>query len=245
MLLPDGAFREIITFTPEETDPFGRVDGRAILRRFQKIAGDHFDSLGFGRDIAVEHGCFWAAARTAVQIRTLPETGAALTLDTWPGRQAHGLYRRHYQLTDGDGGTLLRGMSVWVLMDLETRTLSAHREWMTHPGGISRPGELPGNIKCSVPAQLPLEARRTVTGAEADENGHLNNTEYLRWGTDLLSPSFAAAHRLSGLCIEYKKELLLGQSAVLRYMTDETSLYVRAEAEEKESFILRCDYDPV
>ena len=244
MLLPDGAYRMTVTFTSEDTDPLGRVDGRAVLRRFQDAAGDHFDALDLGRDTAVTHGCFWAAVRTAVEIYRTPPVGRALTLETWPNRPSHGLFPRHYLLTDAGGGTLLRGVSVWVLMDLESRTLSRDRDWVP-PAGLSRPGEL------SVPRRLrfpesPAQTRlRTVTADEADVNGHLNNAEYLRWGEDLADAAFASARRLRRFEIEYKKELPLGAAAEMAYLTEGGSLFVRGRIDENDAFVLRCDYDPI
>ena len=168
-----------------------------------------------------------------------------MLLDTWPGRQAHGIFLRHYALAGEDGTVCIRGLSAWVLMDIESRTLSQNRDWVAHPGGISRPGELPAVQRFKMPAELTETARRTVQTAETDENGHMNNTEYCRWGEDLLPAEFAAAHRLRRLWIEYKKEMTQGQTAALRWALRDCSLFLRAAVEEKETFIMRCDYDTV
>lgn len=245
MLLSDGAFRESVTFDGAETDAFGRVDARAVLRRFQDVAGHHFDALQQGMDAAAAHGCFWATARTALDVTLPPPTGRALVLDTWPGRQAHGIFLRHYVLSDGEGTTYLRGLSAWVLMDMASRTLTADRDWIAHPGGISRPGELSAVQRFRIPAELPEKAVRTVRSDETDANGHMNNAEYCRWGEELLPPDFAAAHRLRRLWIEYKKEMTQGQTAALRWALADGSLFLRAAVEEKETFIMRCDYDPI
>ena len=245
MLLPDGAYRVTVIFTSGDTDFAGRVDGRALLRRFQDAAGDHFEALHLGRDVAVAHGCFWAAVRTAVEIYRTPPTGLALTLETWPNRPSHGLFPRHYVLTDQKGEILLRGVSVWVLMDMETRTLSRDRDWIPPSAGLSRPGELSVPRRIRIPEGLTGKCTRTVTAEEADVNGHLNNAEYLRWGEDLADGELAAARRLRRFEIEYKKELPLGAAAELTYMTEGGSLFVRGRSNDSEAFLMRCDYDPI
>ncbi len=245
MLLSDGAFRERVTFEDEETDAFGRVDARAVLRRFQTIAGHHFDALQQGMDTAAANGCFWATARTALDVTLPPPTGRALLLDTWPGRQAHGIFLRHYVLSDEDGREYLRGLSAWVLMDIDSRTLAANRDWVAHPGGISRAGELPAVQRFRIPAQLPETVRRTVRADETDANGHMNNAEYCRWGDELLKADFAAAHRLRRLWIEYKKEMTQGQTAELRWALEDGSLFLRSAVEGRDTFLMRCDYDPI
>ena len=245
MLLPDGVFRENVIFDGSDLDGFGRVDARAVLRRFQAIAGHHFDALHQGMSVAEAHGCFWATARTALDISAPPPAGEALILDTWPGRQAHGIFLRHYVLTGEDGAVLLRGLSAWVLMDIESRSLSADRDWVSHPGGISRPGELDARQRFKMPADLPFAAFRTVQAAETDGNGHMNNAEYCRWGDDLLPDAFAAAHRLRRLWIEYKKEMTQGQTAELRWALEDGSLFLRSAVEGRDTFLMRCDYDPI
>ena len=201
MLLSDGAFRERVAFAEGDTDAFGRVDARAVLRQFETVATHHFDALNLGRNVAVENGCFWAAVRTALDVAAPPPVGEALILDTWPGRQSHGLYLRHYVLFGEDGTVFLRGLSTWVLVDIESRTLSNNRDWVTHPGGISRPGEMDARQRFKMPPDLPNTAFRTVTAEETDINGHMNNAEYPRWGAEVLPADFARAHRLRRMWI--------------------------------------------
>ena len=122
--LPDGVFRSEICFGDSDTDRFGRVENSALLWQLQEIAGAHYDTLGWGYERIRSHGCFWAVIRNELVITTPPRPGEALWLDTWNGRSAHGLYRRHYRLQRPDGTVLVRGVSVWVLMDAAERALS-------------------------------------------------------------------------------------------------------------------------
>ena len=130
-------------------------------------------------------------------------------------------------------------------MDIESRTLSADRDWVSHPGGISRLGELDARQRFKMPADLPFAAFRTVQAAETDGNGHMNNAEYCRWGDDLLPDTFADAHRLRQMRIEYKKEMTQGQTAELHWALEEGSLLLRSAVEGRETFLMRCDYDPI
>ena len=245
MLLSDGVFRQNIVFGPGETDAFGRVDGRAILRRFQDIAGAHFDILKAGRSAAADHGCFWAAVRTGLEIRLMPPAGPELLLDTWPGRQGHGIYMRHYLLRDNGGCELLRGLSAWVLMDTATRTLAARRDWLGDLPAVSQPGEIRGIPRYRMPESLPETGLRTVTAAETDVNGHMNISEYYRWGADLLRGDYAARHNLRRMAIEYRKEMIQGQTAVLDWLLENDVLSLRGAVDGKETFTLRCEYDPI
>lgn len=242
--LPDGVFRAPVVFGPEELDRFGRVDVSALLWQMQEIAGAHYTALGAGSAAAAAHNSFWALIRTDLEILSAIPAGKELRLDTWPGRRSHGLYRRQYRLLDENGGLLARSTSIWVLMDITKRALSADQSWIADPGTITQPEDFRG-LQRRVMPELKECAARTVLPAETDINGHLNNTVYLHWAEDLLPEDFRRGHVLRALLVEYKKELPLGQAAELRYALEGDTLYLRGTAEGRDSFIMRCEYDPV
>ena len=239
-------YRQSVIFLPGDADLGGRAGGFALLRRLEQAAGAHYGALGLGQETALRHDCFWALARTEMKVDAPVPVGTELYMDSWAGRQAHGLFWLHYRLTEGNGRILLRAASVWVLIDVNTRSFTKNRGWIGSRGGWSRPGELPTTLRRpEMPALLPLSVRRTVRPGEADANGHLNNAQYLRWAEELLQPEYRARHTLRELWVEYKKELPLGQTAELQYLQDGDTVYVRGTAGEKESFTMRCFYDPI
>ncbi len=239
-------YRQTAVFLPGDAEPGGSADGCALLRRLERAAGAHYAALGLGQEAALRHGCFWALARTEMKVDSPVPVGRELYMDSWAGRQGHGLFWLHYRLTEGNGQILLRAASVWVLIDVNTRSFAKNRSWIGARGGWSLPGELPSSLRRpEMPALLPESIRRTVEPGEADANGHLNNARYLRWAEDLLRPEYRARRTLRELWVEYRKELPLGQTAELRYLVDGDAVYVRGTAGGKESFILRCSYDPI
>lgn len=242
-VLPEGVYREGLAFTPEETDGFGRVRADALAHRFQEIAAVHHAALGVGQEVAVTKGLFWALARTEMKIDRLPAVGENLFLDTWVGRHAHGLFWRHYRIVDENGTPLLYAVSIWVIMDIQTRALTKDHAWAAVER-VTVEGELPAVFKpIPFPAALPEHAPRRVADAETDCNGHLNNCLYLRWGQDLLPEEFARKHALRSVWIEYRKEMPRGMESELTYSLGESTLYVRGTAENKERFLLRMEYN--
>ncbi|MBR6114450.1 MAG: hypothetical protein IKQ10_04625 [Oscillospiraceae bacterium] len=242
--LPNGVFRLPVRFGPGDSDPFGRTDAAALLRQMQNAAEAHYDALGIGAAAAAAHNSFWALIRTELEIALSPAPGEELRLDTWAGRCGHGLHRRLYRFSDGADHTLVRGLSVWVLMDRTTRQLSADRSWLVDPAPLSFPDEFRG-LKRSVMPPPDRCTARTVTREETDVNGHLNNTVYARWAADLLDADYARGHRLRALLAEYKKELPLGAAAELRWRLEADTLTVRGVSDGRDSFLVRCDYDPI
>lgn len=242
---PAGLFRRTISFSPEETDRFGRVRPDAVFTRMQDLAGDHYDSLFLGRDAAVERGLFWAVTRTEAFFPAPIPAHTELFLDTWIGKTSHGLFWRHYRILSPEGVCLLRAISVWVLMDLEKRILARDWAWAVRPG-VKLEGSLPETVRgVPFPKDLPFLGRRTVTREETDVNGHLNNALYLPWAAEGLPAGYEERRRPACIRIEYRKELPLGQEAELYSRMEGDTLYLRGMADGVNSFEMRIDYDPI
>ena len=242
--LPEGVYRTEIVFMSEEADDSGRVRPDALAHRFQEIAGEHHSALGIGQEDVIGKGCFWALARTEMKITRLPVLGEHAFLDTWFGRYAHGLFWRHYRIVDITGNVLLYAVSIWVIMDMASRTLTRNHAWAADAVRVAVDGELPAVFKAiPFPQALPEHIRRCVTDAETDGNGHLNNCLYLRWGHELLSKEFLRTHTLRSIWIDYRKEMPRGTESELTYSLDKSTLYVRGIADEKERFLLRMEYN--
>ena len=244
--LPEGVYREDIVFTAEETDRHGHVRADALARRFQDIADVHHSLLGVGQGVAVTKGSFWALARTEMKIRHLPVVGQKIHIDTWVGRHSHGLFWRHYRLVDENENALLYAVSIWVIMDIQTRALTRNHAWADDVTRITVDGELPAVFKSiPFPTEFAEHRERRVTDAETDGNGHLNNCLYLCWGQDLLTDDYARCHELRSVWIDYRKEMPRGLNSELSYFLDGNVLYARGDAEGKERFLLRMEYDEI
>ena len=76
-------------------------------------------------------------------------------------------------------------MSIWVLMDENTRGMVLPGKSGVHVEGVTLGDELP------VPSNLTglttdRQTTRTVAEEDIDKNKHMNNTRYLAWAYDLL-----------------------------------------------------------
>ena len=125
-------------------------------------------------------------------------------------------YPRSMVAYDAAGNELFRAISLWVLMDLNTRS-------MILPGksGISVNGTLRG-FELESPGGLiakPLNSSRprVVAFTDLDRNGHMNNCRYLDWISDLLPSPFHAQHTLKEFTICYLSEAREGQQLDLHW----------------------------
>ena len=201
-------------------DRFGRMKTSWLLACVQEVAGEHCQILGAGNGEYGGKRLFWAVTRHRVEITRLPGAGETITLKTWPCPTTRVAYPRATAAYDGEGKELFRVMSLWVLMDVDSRALVLPGKSGVAVDGITLGQEI------AVPGSLPPTAgdcneTRQVRFTDLDVNGHMNNTQYLNWVDDLLPGTFHRDHPAKEFTICYLSEALEGQNLSLNWTLEE------------------------
>ena len=193
------------TISDLQCDRFGRLKPSAILWLVQEMAGRHCRILGVDWDTLAQKGMFWAIIRHRVQISRMPKNGETIRIETWPMPTTRVAFPRNVVAFDQDGNELFRTISLWVLMDVQTRAMILPGKSGVTVEGLLRGGELPtpGSL---APAELPDCLERSVAFTDLDLNGHMNNCRYLDWAADLLSSDFHRSHTLQDITLGYLAE---------------------------------------
>ena len=234
-------FQKYFTLHDNAVDRYGRLKPSMILYLAQEVAGRHFDEISMSYDALAEKGMFWAIIRQRVQISRMPHVGETIRVETWPMPTTRVAYPRSVVAYDADNNEVFRCISLWVLMDLNTRG-------MILPGksGISVVGTLRGN-ELAAPGSLAPKTRqnqacRRVCYTDLDRNGHMNNTRYLDWIDDLLPSMFHEGHTVKEFTVCYLSEAREGQMLDLHWdFLEDGTLQVDAYRnldEKKEAYPL-------
>ena len=228
--------------TPGDTDGCGFLRPGAMLYLAQEMAGSHCKLLGLDQENMDGRGLFWAVSRHKVKISRLPRVGETVLLQTWPMPTTRVAYPRILQATDKNGEELFQVLSLWVLMDRQTRV-------MVLPGksGVEVAGSLRGNEMqppLGLPAkELPQLLLRQVKPEDLDRNGHMNNTRYLDWVCDLLPGDFWQTNTLAECTACYLAEALEGQQLMLSWgFLQEKLLQVDIHREGSRIFSARLQF---
>ena len=153
-------YTQTFTLTDLDVDCFCNLKLSSLLFYAQEVAGKHSALLGADYDALAKKNLFWAVSRHKVQITRLPRLGETITVETWPMPTTKVAYPRALAAYDAQGNELFRSISIWVLMDLESRA-------MVLPGksGVEVAGWLAGNELTTphsiVPKALQNSAQRT------------------------------------------------------------------------------------
>lgn len=233
-------YQQDFEITDVYVDCYGRLKSSMILYFAQEVAGNHFTQLAMDYDALAQRGLFWAITRNRVQITRMPMRGETIRVETWPMPTTRVAYPRSMVAYDAQGNELFRSISLWVLMDLNTRS-------MILPGksGISVVGTLRGDELESpsglVAKTLNSSRPRAVAFSDLDRNGHMNNCRYLDWICDLLPSAFHARHILKEFTICYLSEAREGQQLDMHWdFLEDGSLRVDAyrKGETKDERVL-------
>ena len=233
-------FQKDFEITDICVDRYGRLKPSMILLYAQEIAGMHCNELALDYDTLAKRRLFWAVTRHKVQVTRLPMRGETIHVETWPMPTTRVAFPRSMVAYDTKGNECFRSISLWVLMDLDTRN-------MILPGksGISVVGTLRGNELPSpnglIANPLGSSRSRSVCFTDLDRNGHMNNTRYMDWIDDLLPSPFHMRSTVKEFTVCYLSEAKEGQELDLRWdFVEEGCLQVDAyrHTEEKDERII-------
>ncbi len=227
-------YRTQFTISIHDCDCFGRLKPSSLVAMMQQVSSNQCLQLNLGWEDLAKKNMFWAIIRQKVLIEQLPTLGQTVTIETWPGKTSRVAYPRSTIGYDAQGKELFRAISLWVLMDMDSRAMILPDE-----SGISVSGYVRGD-ELTLPRSLALRhlsghAHRQVMYSHLDMNGHMNNAKYLDWMEDLLPSFFHKEHPIKGFTINYFSEAREGEDIQLQYeLTPEGQLMIEASRPESE-----------
>lgn len=202
-----------------EVGPEGTVSPQIICDYLQEAAGVHADRLGLSLAALHEQGLAWVLARLVVQVERAPAEGETVTVRTWPCGVERLQFRRDYLMLGGDGAVVARGVSFWVVINLNTRrperippTVAA---LLPENPPLALDGGLLGDRRPPVPEDgaTPLSSISfAVRRADMDRNRHVNNVRYLDWALEGVPAAVQESSRPAWLDMHFRAETVYGDT---------------------------------
>lgn len=193
----------------------------SLMQYLQEVAAGHAGQLGFGFDRLNELNSYWVLSNMRIEIARLPKRNDEVTLRTWPSGYTRTMATREFVGTDQTGCEMFRAGSEWMVLNKETNRL---KNLFRLDLGLPKTGRkaLPGELS-------RLESRRDyrpvdhvrVPYSSIDLNGHVNNTEYVRWGIDALRRAFTFEGDIRSLQATYLSEVFKGDEVDIAVSSDD------------------------
>ena len=217
------------TLLMRDCDMFGRLKPSVMLAMFQDCSEALTEDWGVGLDAMLAQNVIWVAAKLECDAIRLPRHAETVTIRGWAARCRSGIFPFRYEILDGDGERIVTGCSMWVLSDLETHSMMSPRiPKITLPTPEPEGTPLP-RLPAIRAVSDPESVSRRVRFSEVDINGHLTNTRYIDWMTDLADKDFHRAHPMRKLRVDYRRETFPGEEIVLRWQCSDERLWCESE----------------
>lgn len=240
-------FSEHYTLRYRDVDMFGRWKPESIFILMQEISDRHTVVLNSDRAVLIEKGIVWVLSRMHVHMDRYPVIGDTLEMTTWPGVGNRFMFPRHYRFQDSQGNVLGYATSIWVLLDIHTRkSLPASALPVPLPDTSDIPAPLPMPKKLHIPGEA-LSGSLSIAPRfqDYDVNGHVNNTRYAAWFTDIPEPEYHKGHLLQDLQVNYSQEILPGTPFHMDYIWQQDTLSCSGQNDQSVFFQAQGIFVPV
>ncbi|TWI75418.1 acyl-ACP thioesterase [Desulfobotulus alkaliphilus] len=185
----------------------GHLKPAAVLNICQDIASRHAFALGVSALHVAALNKIWVVNRYHFEFYRFPAWDELFTLRSWraPLRRLYEI--RRFELSDEMGQPLMESTCAWVLVDKNTGKPVRLSRAMP-PELCENDGSIPFETE-EIP--LPPDTAQTmdfsVLQDDMDYNRHANNTAYLKWSLEALSPSELFPCRIRKLDIHYHHDI--------------------------------------
>jgi acyl-ACP thioesterase len=193
----------------------GNIHLYALMQYMQEIAAGHADELGFGFERMSEMNAYWVLSNIGLEIARLPQRDENLTIKTWPSGYSRTVATREFVGHDNNNDEIFRAGSDWMVLNRKTNKL---RNLFRLDLDLPKTGQkvLSERLRRLEPCGDYKSIDRTrVPYSAIDLNGHVNNTEYVRWGVDALRRAFPSTKAVRSLQVTYLSEIFDGDEIML------------------------------
>ncbi len=209
--------------------PDGQIKLNALMQYLQEAAARHAEQLGFGFADLNARDCFWVLANLRLELARAPKWREDITIRTWPSTSTRLIASREF-VGEGPQGESFRATSDWMILDRHSgrpRNLS-RLDLSLPPAG---PKALPGKSNRLQPVgDYEQACTLRVPFSALDFNGHVNNTEYVRWALDGMYRKLSRLPEIRALQATYLAEVFEG---------DDVEVLVSADADEGRHTLIR------
>jgi len=201
-------------FPMEESylSPHGNLRLCKFLSLIQEVVLGGSDFVGVGVEKVKTKNLYWVVMSYRFEITRMPTIGETIFIQTYPGKSRSFVYPRYFIVQDGKKNIIMRGISMWALLDHAT-----HRPVTPEVSGFeanyvySFPEELPWPRTMPL-GDLQLKESRLVRDSDIDFNGHMSNIRYMDFALDTESLDFFDKHKVTAFQINYSSETTVGMT---------------------------------
>jgi medium-chain acyl-[acyl-carrier-protein] hydrolase len=229
-----------------ECERDGRIKVYSLMQQMQEIAAGHAEELGVGCERLNEAKGYWVLSNLMIEIERLPRWNEEFSLKTWPSSCTRATATREFAGRDASGDRLFAARSEWMVLNrISGRPKNIFRigPWLPRNGENVLPNEL---VRLEPKGPYGEAEKIRVPYSAIDLNGHVNNTEYVRWGMDALRRRFNFDGELRRVHVSYLAEVFEGDAVDILVWSDahgKSGVLGRKPHGQENAFLMELQWD--
>lgn len=232
----------------KDVDFDGKLKLSSLFTKFQDVAGLHSENLSMGiKTLYENYGVLWVLARIRVDILRQPLLDDEIIIETWPQEPDSIRFSRDFLVKDRQDNILIRAVSTWVVIDINTRRLvKTESVYSGYPPVIEKRA-----INCKLKGliskgELEQVYKRKVRYSDIDVNKHLNNAKYIEFIMDSFDKEFHIKYRIKSIEVNYSNEALLGDTIKIyrdKLNSNSNTIYIEGINEKNNKLVFKSQLE--
>lgn len=211
------SFDSRVSFSKVDAD--SKLTLNSIVDFFQDAAILHSEDIGVGYSYLIPRKLLWVINTWQIDIIRSPEYLERVKITTSPYKFRNFLGYRNFTLESESGEILVKGNSLWSLINFETMKPASVPEELPGKYGFAEPLDMDYcNGKLKLPENMQSLKPILVEKHFLDPNHHVNNGQYINIAMGCLPEDF----KVKRLRTEYRKQAFLGDTLYVVYGENET-----------------------
>lgn len=191
-----------------------------LVNLLMEVSENHSAGLGREESFMKERRLSWIILRYEFSIDRMPKYKEEIEIETFATEYNKLFTYREFIVRDENSNELIHVHTTFAIMNNETRKMSRIPSDVVEPYEAAFSRRIRRNAK---PNEVDLDRADekcfVVRYFDIDTNQHVNNSKYIEWLLDSLSPSFLSAHEISHGIITFDKEVKEGDAVTSRVST--------------------------
>ena len=179
------------------------------MQFMQDAATSHANEINLGWDNMDKHGILWVLSKVDILFnRPITRADKSFTLYTWPLAPKRYFSERQF-VAEQDGQQIFCASTQWMIIERDSRKILPAEKMNEFCSGNydTATNEGVGNfVRVRLDDTFIHAYTKTVRRSDLDINAHVNNTSYITYALDVLSPQ----DQVKAVQIVYHKELVFG-----------------------------------
>jgi len=203
--------------------PDGLVKTNTLMQYMQEAAACHAEQLGLGIRELERRGWLWVLVNMRIEMSDTPGWGDEVIVATWPSGCSRLIAARDFIGRSPEGLELFRAASDWMILDRQTGRPKNIERLDLHlpPSGPKAIATAPSRVQPGEGYAQVGSLR--VPFSAVDLNGHVNNTEYVRWALDAVHQHVGSLPEVHTIQFTYSAEVFAGDEIETLVRSDDNS----------------------